>query len=246
MQEIIYPNELKIADINAELEKRRFKHEVNSDDPLIVLEYLIKLPSLLNEKLAMAKTQNPERCRRDLIRIRQHALEWLQLDNIESIPCNIRLYEIKRELRWIADETQRIYETLPSMRTVPSSGSIKDDTTRENDILVNINKYLIRFKEGDIIENEDYELLLLALVKYFMTGIFPSQNKVIIFRKVSQKRLGWALNLVYRANKTSNEKLPFEYLSYAKQNISVFLNAQLNENDLLGSNLYIYFTSRVK
>lgn len=107
-----------------------------------------------------------------------------------------------------------------------------------------IEKWLFPFKEESILTNENYNNLVSALKHYFDNGEFPLLNNKIEVKKVNIKRFGWSLNQIFRAEKNNNEKLPIEYLRFAKENITIFKDASFNESNYLKSNLYKYFTTK--
>lgn len=112
MQRIIYPNDLEKADSDAAILKEMFKTDVNNGSKEKIYNYLLGLPDLLKDWMKQAKEENPERCKRGLIIIRHEALLWYQLDHIEHSPSNIKLYQLKNELKWYIDETRRVYDSL--------------------------------------------------------------------------------------------------------------------------------------
>lgn len=105
----------------------------------------------------------------------------------------------------------------------------------ENDYLAStIEDYLHPFR--GLLSDYDYTALLTALKKYFADGDFPElKKKIKITGKVNKKAFGWELNLLYRSQK--DDKLPREYLQFAKDNISIF-------EDVDNKNLYKYFTTK--
>lgn len=124
--------------------------------------------------------------------------------------------------------------------------NLTEDEIDNNCCLETIEDWLYPFKDENVLSETDYKKLVSALKQYFETGIFPTIDKQIKVGKVNVKRFGWALNEIFRANKTKNEKLSIEYLRFAKQNISIFTDVILNEADILNSNLYKYFTTKTK
>jgi hypothetical protein len=113
----------------------------------------------------------------------------------------------------------------------------------ENDfILSTIEDWLFEFKEK--MNEIDYQILVTALTTYFDTGSFPKLSKPIqINGRPNKKLFGWALNRIFEAKGKGIEK---ELLIFAKQNISLFRDVQFDENNILKSNLYKYFTTKIK
>lgn len=113
---------------------------------------------------------------------------------------------------------------------------------KSNSLHSKIDSYLCAFK--DRIDNDDYTILVQAIEDYFRKGEFPKLIKNIKVAKVNKKRFGWALNQIYRSQK--NDPLPFEYLLFAKENISLFVSVdpKFNEKRFRVSNTYKYFTKK--
>lgn len=114
----------------------------------------------------------------------------------------------------------------------------------ETIVLDTIEDYLFEYKEEMVLDENNYNLLIHALKQFFDTGKFQTLENKIKVRKVNKKRFGWSLTSIFRALKTNNEKLSYEYLRFAKENISIFENTDFNEKDILKSNLYKYFTKK--
>lgn len=100
------------------------------------------------------------------------------------------------------------------------------------------------FKEEKLLTEINYNNLITALKQYFDNGIFLTLKNPITVKKINIKRFGWALNEIFRANRSHNENLPIEYLKFAKENISIFKEVAFDENNYLKSNLYKYFTTK--
>lgn len=103
-----------------------------------------------------------------------------------------------------------------------------------------IEEWLCPFK--DSISESGYSILIQALKDYFHKGKFPKLSKKIIVAKVNKKRFGWALNRIYRSQKSN--PLTIEYLLFAKENISLFADVEFDELRFKESNLYKYFTTK--
>ena len=90
----------------------------------------------------------------------------------------------------------------------------------------------------------DYQNLVSALLQYFEAGKFPTLSKPIqINGRLNKKLFGWALNRIFEAK---GKRVEPELLLFAKQNISLFTNVQFDENKVFKSNLYKYFTTKIK
>lgn len=120
-------------------------------------------------------------------------------------------------------------------------------TNKENNFKQSIiEDYLLPFKEENILVQVDYTNLVDLLVHYFDKQSFPAEISRIKVGRVNVKRFGWALNEIFKAHNSNNEKLPIEYLRFAKQNISIFEGVSFDENNYLKSNLYKYFKTKIR
>jgi hypothetical protein len=127
---------------------------------------------------------------------------------------------------------------LPSQQSEPE----KEQETENNFTLSTIEDWLFQFKESMI--ESDYKNLVSALKEYFDNGKFPTLAKPIqINGRPNKKLFGWHLNRIFEAKGKGVEK---ELLQFAKHNISLFKNVAFDENNILKSNLYKYFTTKTK
>lgn len=115
------------------------------------------------------------------------------------------------------------------------------DQDEENNLtLSNIENWLFEFKT--LMTANDYNILVSALVEYFDKGQFPKLTKAIkINGRPNKKIFGWALNRIFEAQGKGVEK---ELLVFAKYNISLYEDTQFDENNIFGSNLYKYLTTK--
>jgi len=129
---------------------------------------------------------------------------------------------------------------LPTRQTETES---EQETQTENDFtLSTIEDWLFEFTDN--MNEADYQNLVSALIQYFETGTFPTLSKPIqINGRPNKKLFGWALNRIFKAKGKGVEK---ELLQFAKQNISLFTDVPFDENNILNSNLYKYFTTQTK
>ncbi|MCB9033226.1 MAG: hypothetical protein H6553_05270 [Chitinophagales bacterium] len=147
---------------------------------------------------------------------------------------------------WFNDEKQFISELIPLLNDLPPQNDknteAPKETETENDVLEStIEDYLFDFKERML--ETDYTLLVSSLKTYFTTGQFPTKCSIIKIKgKVNIKKFGWALNQLYRSEK--NGTLPYEYLLFAKNNISIFKSVSFNNKDYKKTTLYKYFTTK--
>ncbi len=131
------------------------------------------------------------------------------------------------------------------IEVTPPQTEKKGEQEKENDFtLSTIEDYLNPFKE--LMTEPHYAELTKSLSKYFKDGSFSLLNEPIKFKRVNKKKVGWALNQIFRALKSGNESLPFEYLSFAKKSISLFTTENITKSDYLNSNLYKYFTTKTE
>lgn len=120
---------------------------------------------------------------------------------------------------------------------------LEEEEQTENDFTRStIEDWLFEFK--DKMSKTDYENLVSALLKYFDTEIFPTLSKPIqINGRLNKKLFGWALNRIFEAK---GKSIDLKLLQFAKQNISLFKDVRFDENNILKSNLYKYFTTQTK
>ncbi len=112
-----------------------------------------------------------------------------------------------------------------------------------NDLIKStIEDYLQPFEKK--INPSSYKNLVEYLKEYFDTGKFPLNMNEIKINKVAKKAFGWALNEIFRACKTNNEVLPYQYLEFGKKYISIFKNAELTNTNMNKSTLYKYYTTK--
>lgn len=126
---------------------------------------------------------------------------------------------------------------LNDTNPIESSENIdQDDFT-----MATIKDYLEEFKDN--MNRSDYDKLINSLYKYFTEGNFISgSQKINITKKVNKRKIGWAFNQLYRNLKDG--PLPYEYILFAKENISIYSEEKLEINTFRKSNLYKYFTSK--
>jgi hypothetical protein len=145
--------------------------------------------------------------------------------------------QVKKYPRLFATFDKCEYNLPPQQTETKTEQETKNDFT-----LSTIEDWLFEFKEK--MSETDYQNLVSALMKYFETGIFPTLSKPIqINGRPNKKLFGWALNRIFAAKGKGVEK---ELLQFAKQNISLFTDVQFDENNILKSNLYKYFTTQTK
>lgn len=151
-------------------------------------------------------------------------------------------------------------ELIPELRQMLVKYDIKKNTSKnlegnlasglmeeaDNDFVSStIEDYLYEFQEEGILTSANYEKLINYLKEYFEYGSFPEKLDKISVGRVNKKRFGWALNQLFRSLKDNNETLPFDYLQFAKQKLSIFKDVALSEQNITGSILYKYFTTKV-
>lgn len=132
--------------------------------------------------------------------------------------------------------------TVPNTEPPQQTETKPEKETENNLMLSTIEDWLFEFKEK--MSEPDYNKLISALTQYFETGTFPAIDKQIKVSGVNIKLFGWHLNRIYQT--IGKGKLSKDYLLFAKQNISLFTDVSFDENDILKSNLYKYFTTKTK
>ncbi|MCF8272978.1 MAG: hypothetical protein K9I95_04020 [Flavobacteriaceae bacterium] len=93
----------------------------------------------------------------------------------------------------------------------------------------------------DYIDTKNYKILVDALFSYFKTGEFPELEHKIRFKRVNKKKVGWALKEIYMNLKM--EKLSVEYFRFAKENINLFSEEEIDPTNFKTSRFYKYFTT---
>lgn len=131
----------------------------------------------------------------------------------------------------------------PQQKQIQHEAKTFEEQELENNFtLSTIEDWLFEFK--DKMTKTDYQTLVSALSHYFDNGSFPIISKPIqINGRINKKLFGWALNRIFEAKGKSVEK---ELLQFAKQNISLFIDVNFDENNIRKSNLYKYFTTKTQ
>lgn len=120
--------------------------------------------------------------------------------------------------------------------------NVKSNQMGNDFILSTIEDYLKPFEK--IIQTPSYGSLVNSLKMYFTDGSFPENTLEIKVGKVSTKTFGSALYEIYKALKTNNETLSYEYLEFGKKNISIFKNSKLTRANMTKCNLYKYYANK--
>lgn len=137
----------------------------------------------------------------------------------------------------------------------------KDDIKWYNFIIENIDKlvlslqrdsYLEKGKTVEIINKHlsqcmhlihPYDKLVQYLESYFDFGSFPLQVKSIKVSKVNKKAFATLLNEIYIDFKSENEQLSYDYVLFAKKNISIYKSNILKKSNFTKCTMYTYFKS---
>lgn len=136
---------------------------------------------------------------------------------------------------------KRILQKIEINEEENFKSKLTNQEKEENNFLKStIEDYLFQFKSQ--IKDNDYDCLVNALLQYFKNGSFPILSQKIKIGKVNKKKFGWALNEIYRTDKSG--KLSLEYLRFANKYLSIFETVTFDENDYVNSNLYKYFTTK--
>ncbi len=155
---------------------------------------------------------------------------------------------IERLIRNLSKATHPYFEgyRLYLEKRLSEAGGAENKATVEtnNVTLSTIEDWLFPFKYEGAISDGEYLILISSLLEYFETGFFPKLAKKIKVGKVNMKRFGWALNQIYKSEKSGS--LSSEYLQFAKDWISVFEGVEFDKSDIKRSNLYKYFTTKTE
>lgn len=123
----------------------------------------------------------------------------------------------------------------------------KESVVNDNDIQIEppyirlIEKHLGKFRETNI-QVDDYENLVKALYQGFKTGIFTNLPKPIFVSGIkASPKLGVPLKKIFM-DCTANGKLTYEYLYFAKVNISLFFKLGIDKDNLTECAMYNCFT----
>jgi hypothetical protein len=132
-------------------------------------------------------------------------------------------------------ERDRYYQDINFITREKTEEELKEENIIELPLRVKYSLEEFKVHLNDI----DFKILVDAYTKYFLEGTFPALSKVINVRGGAVKKLANVLGQLYREEKDGT--FPYEYLRFARDNISLFNNSELNEKDILKSNLYKYF-----
>lgn len=220
--------------------------KLDINDRSVVLKYAIE-QKLKAIKLALEIANLPDNKIEGLDE-KQLYEYWLEkvYDHYISIRVidTIEKYNEAEELRINPDQQVNLVQVNNKQKTnTEFKKEQSGESTEQHDYLIStIDEYLDNFK--DLMNEVDYNTLVYALCKYLETGQFPSIQKIKV-KKVNIKAFGWALNQIFECEK-SNSCNDISYLSFAKQNISLFSNVEFNENNYQNCNLYKYFHTPTK
>jgi hypothetical protein len=156
----------------------------------------------------------------------------------------IRIYESALDYWRDQPGGRGMYEHLLKLMQA-IGGDITILESEPNDVLLStIDECLAPFKE--CLCDSDYNLLVKAKKQYFEKGTFPKINRALKVRgRVNKKKLGWALNELYRLRKPGTP-LSADYLRFGKQHISIFHDVPFKEKDYTKSTLYKYYTTKAQ
>jgi len=108
-----------------------------------------------------------------------------------------------------------------------SNGIIKKDENKiTDDVEGVINCNLCDFLQEEKISDNDYRILVNAMLQFVKEGTLPHIQEIIVI-KTSMKKIGWA---IYSILKECGLKLNYGILKFAQNNISVFVkNKKVSE-----------------
>lgn len=133
------------------------------------------------------------------------------------------------------------HSVKPTTVANTSKDAKKENSAPDDMLKATIEDYLEEFKES--IKYDGYVRLVEALYQYFNTGSFPVLTSKIEFVQSNKKKIGWALKELYMSERT--DTLSYDYLLFSKNNINLFSTVKLEKDNLIKSNLYKYFTTKV-
>lgn len=137
----------------------------------------------------------------------------------------------------------------------------KDDVKWYNFIIENIDKMILSLQKESNLEKgktveiinkhlgqcmhliHPYDKLVQYLEHYFDFGSFPLQVKSIKISKVNKKAFATLLNEIYIEFKSENEPLSYDYVLFAKKNISIYKSNILTKSNFTKCTMYSYFKS---
>ncbi len=102
-----------------------------------------------------------------------------------------------------------------------------------------INKLFLPYKEMI----SSYDNFIKCLEHYFLNDTFPEKVDKIKVSKINKKGFASLLNAIFINIKSENERIPFEYISFFKNQISIFKDIKLSKVNYTKSTLYTYFKS---
>ena len=239
--------EIRLTDINDENEKMNYLSDTKQNE--LKKLYLVNKQSGYEISLKDAKN-----CWHLLIENDQllDILQYLKFEVWEGgkIPmnhwpstptdfCILENYFISNKLQQ-AYEVMRIEIKISFLEDLMQSLQTSENRNSENSFLQStVEDWLFDFK--NLMSESNYSLLVKVITTYLIKGEFPKMDKVITISKINKKRFGWALNQIYRSQKSG--PLPKEILIFAKENISIFQDVEFDEQNFKKSNLYKYFTT---
>lgn len=188
---------------------------------------MIKGFQTLEEFLENRDTSSEDHCTRiDYTKLRNHLTSVGRI--LEFLTNQYLKYQIETPMEGENDSKEDV-----------ESPKIEKKVISDPDMLI-IGQHLSPY--ATCLSVEDYEVLTQSLLIYFNTGNFPKLEKKINFRHLNKKHIGWALKEIYKRFRTTN--LPIELFRFAQQNINLFENEVIDEDNFRKSSFYKSFTTK--
>jgi len=164
---------------------------------------------------------------------------YLEIKNKNPIDLKVRKNLLDEEAQQLSS-----FLTKDENNNVETIKLNKNTIVQEegNDFLLStIKEYLEELE--DSLSETNLNKLIQALYNYFKTDNYLNHGDKIIFKNINKKRVGWVLKEIHKAIKPGS--LPVEYFHFAKNNISVFENEIIPENNFIKSSFYKSFTTKI-
>ena len=229
---------------NPELAKREFPNMINdleirisNSEPYVTALIIQKIPEgFVKRKNEFDQQLGIKRKKliQEYINLISYALNFR--DNSPEIEREAVL-NVQEEL---IEELEYWQEKLSEI-TIKQTKTINANNNRSESIKSSIDKWLYEFLENDTLDKVNYNLLSDSLIHYLDKNSFPHISTTIHIGRVNVKRIGWAIN---RILKEQGKGITIELLKFSKENISIYMKYDFNEEHFKNNNLYKYFTTK--
>jgi hypothetical protein len=137
-------------------------------------------------------------------------------------------------------------ETSESIKVEQGLETSELDKKNTEEETINVMKIIEEYLEP----TENYFRLTDSYIKikeylfcYFTNGTFPEEMTIIHLNRINKKAFAYILYKLYKKINTTNSNLPYEYLLFGKQYISIFLNTTLTKEKMSSCQLFKYYTT---